>query len=425
LRLGSLRHWAGSAAALLVFFLAGAADAAPRTAAPSAAAARNDLDELHRKIRALQAEIETGESSRDEAVDDLAEVETAISTARRRVREITRERQGVETELRELEARRATLETTLTAQRKALGEMLYRYYVFGRKAGARRLIGGDDPNQLARDAYYLARIAEARHAEIEKARATLAEHERLVGEVRMRSEKITALQQESAAAYVKLLSEQKKRSAVLARIKDRLRSQRKEVASLKQNETRLSRLVQGLGKLSRSKPAARPPQPEVLAQRSSGSDASAEREPAVGVANKVAQENSVDLVFSALRGKLHWPLRGELVGRFGTPRGDSGTQWKGVMIRAESGEVHAVAPGQVVFADWLRGFGNLIILDHGDGFMTIYGNNESVFKSPGETVRGGEAIASVGNSGGREESGLYFEIRHHGQPQDPAKWMAR
>jgi septal ring factor EnvC (AmiA/AmiB activator) len=423
LRRWSLRHWAGSAAALLVVFLAGAAFAAPRPAAPSAAAARSDLDDLHRRIRALQAEIESGESSRDEAVDDLAEVETAISAARRRVREITHERQGVEAELHELEARRAALETTLAAQRKALGDMLYRYYVFGRKAGARRLIGGDDPNQLARDAYYLARIAEARHAEIEKARATLAEHERLVGETRIRSEKVAALQQESAAAYAKLLSEQKKRSAVLARIKDKLRSQRKQVANLKQNETRLARLVQGLGKLSR--PKSTPPRPDALAQKPPESGANAEREPAVGVANKVAQENSVDSVFSALRGKLHWPLRGELVGRFGAPRGDSGTQWKGVLIRAESGEVHAVAPGQVVFADWLRGFGNLIILDHGDGFMTIYGNNESVFKSPGETVRGGEAIASVGNSGGSEESGLYFEIRYHGQPQDPAKWMAR
>ncbi|WP_385918814.1 murein hydrolase activator EnvC family protein [Uliginosibacterium paludis] len=101
------------------------------------------------------------------------------------------------------------------------------------------------------------------------------------------------------------------------------------------------------------------------------------------------------------------------------------TNWHGVFIKAESGvEVRAVAAGKVVFADWLRGFGNVVILDHGEGYMTVYGNNDSLLRNPGDTVRTAEALATVGSSGGQDESGLYFEIRHRGQPQDPAKWMA-
>ncbi|HWU84188.1 MAG TPA: peptidoglycan DD-metalloendopeptidase family protein, partial [Rhodocyclaceae bacterium] len=117
------------------------------------------------------------------------------------------------------------------------------------------------------------------------------------------------------------------------------------------------------------------------------------------------------------------PVRGEVANRFGAPRAE-GTSWKGLFIRAAEGsEVKSIAAGQVVFADWLRGFGNLIIVDHGDGYLTVYGNNESLFRQTGDNVKSGEAIASVGNSGGNPESGLYFELRHQGQVLDPLKWV--
>jgi septal ring factor EnvC (AmiA/AmiB activator) len=118
------------------------------------------------------------------------------------------------------------------------------------------------------------------------------------------------------------------------------------------------------------------------------------------------------------------PVRGELVGRFGSPRSDSGLTWRGLFIQAPAGrEVKAVAPGRIVFADWLRGFGNLLILDHGDGFMSLYGNNEALLGSLGDSVRGGEAVATVGASGGNTATGLYFELRHQGKPFDPLGWL--
>ena len=127
--------------------------------------------------------------------------------------------------------------------------------------------------------------------------------------------------------------------------------------------------------------------------------------------------------FASLRGLLRMPVRGDLTNRFGSKRGD-GPPSRGIFIRAPEGtQVKAVAAGRVVFADWLRGFGNLIILDHGNEYMTIYGNNQALLKRPGDIIKAGDVIANAGNSGGNEQSGLYFEIRHQGRAFDPSSWV--
>ena len=119
------------------------------------------------------------------------------------------------------------------------------------------------------------------------------------------------------------------------------------------------------------------------------------------------------------------PVKGGLANQFGTQRPDSTVQWKGLFLRTSAGQaVKAVAAGRVVFADWLRGFGNLLIVDHGNGYMSLYGNNETLYKQVGDVLRGGDTVAAVGNSGGNENSGLYFELRHEGKALDPMKWLA-
>jgi septal ring factor EnvC (AmiA/AmiB activator) len=128
--------------------------------------------------------------------------------------------------------------------------------------------------------------------------------------------------------------------------------------------------------------------------------------------------------FSKLRGRLSLPVRGELTGRFGAPRGAAGTESKGVFIRAPEGQpVRAVASGQVVYADWMRGFGNLLIVDHGEAYLSIYANAESLLRQVGDVVEYGEAVATTGASGGNEETGLYFELRHLGRAFDPLRWV--
>jgi septal ring factor EnvC (AmiA/AmiB activator) len=141
--------------------------------------------------------------------------------------------------------------------------------------------------------------------------------------------------------------------------------------------------------------------------------------------DRVPEASSAEGRFGQLRGKLALPVRGELASRFGSPRQDGGVVWKGLFIAAKPGEdVKAVASGRVVFADWLRGFGNLLIIDHGDSYLSLYGYNETLYKQVGDTIRGGERVAAVGNTGGHPESGLYFEMRHEGRPFDPMTWVS-
>jgi len=128
--------------------------------------------------------------------------------------------------------------------------------------------------------------------------------------------------------------------------------------------------------------------------------------------------------FGRQKGNLRLPVRGTVAGRFGAPR-DGGGTWRGLFIKAGVGtDVKAVATGRVVFAEWMRGFGNILIVDHGNSYLSIYGNNDSLLKQVGQAVKGGETIATVGNSGGNPDSGLYFELRHQGQPIDPMKWAS-
>ena len=131
-------------------------------------------------------------------------------------------------------------------------------------------------------------------------------------------------------------------------------------------------------------------------------------------------------LFEQLKGKLALPVKGEITNKFGATRPDSTVQWKGLFIKTSSGQtVKAIAAGRVVFADWLRGFGNLVIVDHGNAYMSLYGNNETIYKQVGDELRGGETIATVGNSGGNADSGLYFELRHESKPFDQLKWLAK
>ena len=127
--------------------------------------------------------------------------------------------------------------------------------------------------------------------------------------------------------------------------------------------------------------------------------------------------------FAALKGKLHLPVRGDVTNHFGAAREDTGVTWKGLFIKAAEGnDVKTVADGRVVFADWMRGFGNMIIIDHGSGYMSLYGNNQAMLKQVGEEVNAGDSIASVGNSGGNESNGLYYELRRQSKPFDPMSW---
>jgi septal ring factor EnvC (AmiA/AmiB activator) len=199
---------------------------------------------------------------------------------------------------------------------------------------------------------------------------------------------------------------------VLERIAGELRSGRNEKSTLLEDEQRLARLVEEIGR--------------VLAGRPGAGHARDAREPARPAGESPLAAGRTEGSFSALRGRLGFPVAGEIAQRRTAPGRTAAPGAKGVFLRAREGDaVRAVAAGRVVYADWMRGFGNLLIVDHGEAYLSIYGNNESLLKQPGEAVSAGESIATVGASGGNEESGLYFELRHLGKSFDPLRWLKR
>lgn len=421
----------------------------PRTAITEK---RSDLKEVQERIRDLQKEISKSEESRDDAAEALRETEQTISSNRRRLRELADARRVAEAELARIAAAGAALEARVKSQQAVLEKLLTRFYVGGQAQGLRHMLSGSDPNQLARDLYYLKQLSRSEADLIGGLRTSLAEQASLLDEARTARDALAEIEAEQREEAAQLAAQQRTRKTVLAGLSDKLRSQRKEVGNLKRNETRLSRLIDGLTELARKRAAAaekarRQAQAaeDQRRAREAAAAARAAREPAehagseqprhaepasrpeapIARIDQTPEDSPGTAPFAQLRGRMRLPVRGELMNRFGTPRTDGGSSWRGLFIRATAGgEVKAIADGRIAFADWLRGFGNLVIVDHGEDYLSIYGYNESLLRSAGQLVRAGEAIASVGNSGGSEESGLYFELRHRGQPIDPLRWLS-
>lgn len=365
------------------------------------AAPRAELQELRGRIEKLQKELESAEEFKTEASDALSASERAISESNRQLRDLTRQRQQAADDLGALGHQGKQTRDRIGAQQASLAGLLYRQYLSGQHDSLTLLLNQRDPGQMARDLRYYGYISRARTDLISSLRKSLDELQQVESQQREKAADLARIEAEQLEQKQRLQAQQAVHRGVLARVSAQIRAQQRQIGSLQRDEKRLTRLVERLSKLVARKP--RPARPAKRVQ------------PGVFAAGAA---------FQRLKGKLDLPVRGELVNRFGSPRQDTGMVWKGVFIRAHSGqEVKAVAGGRVVFADWLRGFGNLIIVDHDDGFMSLYGNNEALYKRVGESVASGEAIAAVGNSGGNADSGLYFELRYQSRPFDPMSWV--
>jgi septal ring factor EnvC (AmiA/AmiB activator) len=436
---------------------------------------RSDLDDLKKRIRDLQDDMAQAEADRSSAQMALAESERAVSRAVRDLARVEGERKATEKQLSLLEGEQRETAARIEARRGELAEWLRRHYVHGAADGVAPLLSARDPNQLARDAHYLEQLGQARLELIEGLRVDLAETRRRAEEIGGRRDRLAALEAEQRARRAQLQADQARRKTALAEVTRELQVKKQQVNALQHDEQRLGQVIETLARRAReaaAREAARrlaarreaerreaerreaerrvalaaqaraaraqegaigggdmaraeaAPEPAPEPTRSEPVERPARPEPVVGEVRDAAIATPTGVRFSQLRGQLRFPVRGELVGRFGAPRGDGGTTWKGVFIRAGSGDqVRAVAGGEVVFSDWLRGYGNLIIVDHGGDYLTIYGNNDSLLKEVGDNVGGGDPIASVGAAGIGNESGLYFEIRHQGQPLNPLQWM--
>jgi murein hydrolase activator len=370
-------------------------------AQPSGTAQKQELKALRERIESLQKGLAASEEAKSETVDALRESERAISESNRLLRDLATDQRDVNARLAELRDQNQRTAGDLDAQRTRLARLLYEQYTGGQPDALKLLLNREDPNRIARDLHYLTYLARARGELIAGLRANLGKISDLTEETQQRSSELAAINAAQQSQRKRLEAEKAARKAVLLKVSRQIESQRREISTLKRDETRLTRLIERLTQmLARAKPAT--PRHERL--------------PDAGV---------VTGAFGQLKGHLSLPVRGPVKNRFGSQREGSGVLWKGLFIASQAGQdVKSIAAGRVVFADWLRGFGNLMIIDHGDGYMSLYGNNESLFKQVGDAAKSGETIAAVGNSGGNMDSGLYFEIRYQGVAFDPLAWVS-
>lgn len=403
---------------LLPLALAALLMAAPAAANTKADKSKAELNALHKKIEALNKELNSSQAAHKDAADELKDSEKAISEANRKLHELTQEERKNRDTLQSLEKQQDGLLQTLDTQRTLLGNQLYQQYLHGQQNHLQIMLQQQDPNAIARQLHYFSHISKARAELIHGMQDNLQQIEdinRKTTEALAEIEQLKLAQEEERKS---LQAQKTERSKVLKKLSSQIANQRNEINKLKRDEKRLSSLVERLAKIAREQAEARRKQSQTAPKKpDSGKSGTVARNQALPT-SKYDGSN-----FASLKGKLNLPVRGEVTNRYGAARKDTGLSWKGLFIRAPEGaEVKSVAKGSVVFADWLRGFGNLIIIDHGDGYMSLYGNNQSLLKNLGDDVKGGDTIAAVGNTGGNESAGLYFELRRRSQPFDPLSW---
>jgi len=424
-------------------------------ASPEISEKQSDLGELRNRIESLRKDLSASEENKADAADRLRESERQISRLQRELHELGQQRGQLQKKLQNLEQQSKELAATLSQQQNQLDSLLYRQYLRGTPDSLQLLLNGDDPNQMARDLQYLSAIAMTRAELMNEVSVTLEKKKALAADAKERADEIREIEAQQQQRHGDLQKQREERKALYAQVSDKVKAQRKQIGNLQQDERRLTELIDRLSRIlaaqaaqaakaareaeaararaaeaarlaeaarQKEKPRSRPGDEVREAPRPAPVPEPA-RPRAVEVENHYEPAAS-DGSFARQKGNLRLPVRGTLAGRFGSPR-DGGGTWRGLFIKAGAGsDVKAVAGGRVVFAEWMRGFGNLLIVDHGDSYLTIYGNNDSLLKQVGQGVKGGETVATVGNSGGNPDSGLYFEIRHQGKPIDPMKWAS-
>lgn len=378
--------------------------------AASVDAKKGELKDLKSRIKVLSRDVATAEKSKSHVADQLRETESAISDTSRRLHQLRTESAEARSQLTRLETQIERIDQQASVQQNQLAQLLNRQLAGSDSESLKVLLSGNDPNQSARDRYFLTQLSRAKADLLKQLRDVASEKKALAEEAKERQTRLAQIEQQQKEEQAQLLARKKQRLATLGQIAEQLKTQRREINALKRDEQHLTTLISGL--IQRSAKSKSRPQ--------SGAET---RSMANSRNIKSYEPGKLGGKFAALRGKLSLPVKGHVAGRFGHIREKGGATWQGLFIRAAEGaEVRAVASGSVVFSDWLRGFGNLLVIDHGDDFLSVYGNNESLLAAVGASVKNGEPIATVGNTGGNPDSGLYFELRHRGQPFDPMKW---
>lgn len=364
----------------------------PAPAEARQAADEQQLKQLRTEIERIQRGLERTREERDAARDELRDREREVSALLASLKDIKDARRQEMRKQNALQGQRQQKQAQVQTQLQELGRHLRTAYAMGGQEHVKLLLNQEDPARISRVLVYHRYFTRARSERIASLQGTLADLAALEVQAEARAEALSRLAQEQAQQKQKLEQSRERQQAALAALNQRVTSQEQEIARLRKDEQRLSQLVKDIGATV------------------------AELPPLVGS----------NVRFRDYRGKLPLPVAATVTATFGSPKPVGGLSWKGVFLAAPAGrEIRSVFPGRVAYADWLRGFGLLLILDHGEGYMTLYGHSQSLYKRVGEWVEAGETIGLVGNSGGHERPGVYFEIRQDGEPRDPLHWCRR
>lgn len=349
-----------------------------------------ELEEVRERISDLKESMDRAAAERDRVTGELQAAEVEISTKRLRLNELEREQAFVERRQRDLETSIASREAELETEVAELGKQLRAAYMSGGQERMKLLLNQQDPATLGRVMTWYGYLNDYRGENIDTVSARIRELAALASELAAERARLDEIAKERLAELTGLSKAQDQRQALLAQLRAKIDTESLEIERLAAQEKDLARLIVELTSILSDYP--------------------------------ITSESP----FADFKGRLTWPVAGTLLHDFGQPRVGNSLKWNGVVLGAPRGrEVRAVYHGRVVFADWLAGMGLLIIVDHGDGYLTLYGYNETLLKNTGDWVAPGDAIATVGSSGGQPQSALYFEVRSGRQPLDPGDWATR
>jgi len=375
---------------LIMLLLAALAAEAQDTDGELAKVKEQELEEVRERISELKRSMDQSASSRDRLTGELRTAEVEISEKRIRLKELERERNYSISKIEKLDAQVSAREAELEHESHELASQVRAAYMNGSQERIKLLLNQRDPATLGRLITYYRYLNDYRAGNIETVSAYLRELAELRGKVAAEEARLANLAKQRYAELTKLNTAQEKRRQLLVSLRGRMADEGREIEQLAAQEKDLSQLIAELSSILSDYPI------------------------------------SSESPFSEHKGRLTWPVAGSLVHDFGQPRVTDRLKWNGVVLAAPRGrEVRSIYHGRVVFSDWLAGLGLLVIVEHGEGYMTLYGYNDTTLKNTGDWVAPGDVIATVGDSGGQARTALYFEIRRGTRPLNPRKWVTK
>ena len=381
-------------------------------------AARQDVAELKKLLEKLQQE-------KSGVQQQLKKTETEMGDLESQVKELQRELKGSEQEIQRLDQEKKKLQSARTEQQRLIAIQARAAYQSGRQEYVKLLLNQQNPEKFSRTLTYYDYLSQARLEQLAAFNETLRQLANVEQEINSHQAQLQAQKAGLDERHAKLAEARKERQQALAKLNRDFATRDQRLKARQQEQAELGRVLKTIEEtLARQAREAEEARKRALAAKQAEQARPGSQQPSQPSGPLVTSGAVYGGPFASARGKLPWPVDGRLVARYGTPRGgDARTKWDGVLIGAPAGsQVRAVHGGRVVFADWLRGAGLLVILDHGNGYLSLYGHNQNLLKSAGDVVKAGDPIATVGSSGGQETSALYFAIRQNGRPSDPAQW---